>query len=142
MNIQWSLNEVEWNEVCRSNARITDCFREQDQRESKKHLWMKSNEASNTRNWFRSNKLEWIMQIDILKIWNIYIPSIFNIQKYFPMSLNEYCRNSILENCQWMLDLEDLHSIISNHFIITSHCQRTGITISSTKCILTECNGL
>ena len=25
----------------------------------------------------------------------------------------------------WMLDLEDPHSIISNHFIITSHCQRT-----------------
>ena len=28
-----------------------------------------------------------------------------------------------------------------NHFISTSHCQRTGIT-PSTKCISTECNGL
>ena len=25
----------------------------------------------------------------------------------------------------WMLDLEDPHSTISNHFIITSHYQRT-----------------
>ena len=29
------------------------------------------------------------------------------------MSLNEDIRNSILQNYQWMLDLEDLHSIIS-----------------------------
>ena len=29
-----------------------------------------------------------------------------------------------------------------NHFIITSHCQRTGIIIFSIKCIFTECNGL
>ena len=40
------------------------------------------------------------------------------------MSLNEDNRNYLLiQNCQWMLDLEDLHSIISNHVIITSHYQ-------------------
>ena len=36
----------------------------------------------------------------------------------------------------WMLDLEDPHSIISNHFIITSHCQRTWIIIPSFSPIL------
>ena len=43
MNIQWSLNEVEW--MCRSNAGITHWFG-QDQREWKKHLWMKSNQTN------------------------------------------------------------------------------------------------
>ena len=67
----------------------------------------------------------------------------FNIQKYFPMSQNEDYGNYILQNCQWMLDLEDLYSIILNHIIRTSHCQRTGIIrFTSLKCILTKCNGL
>ena len=58
------------------------------------------------------------------------------------MSLHEDNRNALLQN-GWMLDLEDLFSIISNHFIITSHCQWTWIIIpSSTKCTFTECNGL
>ena len=39
------------------------------------------------------------------------------------MSMNEANINYIRQNCQWMLDLEDLHSIISNHSIITSHYQ-------------------
>ena len=67
--------------------------------------------------------------------------SIFNIQKYLPISLNEAHRNSIVQN-RWMLDLEDLHSFIFNHFISTSHYQWTGIMLSSSKCIFTECNGL
>ena len=46
MNIQWSLNEVEWNGMCRSNDGITAWFW-QDQREWKEHLWMKSNQSSN-----------------------------------------------------------------------------------------------
>ena len=36
----------------------------------------------------------------------------------------------------WMLDLEDPHSIISNHFICTSYCQRTWIIIPSFSPIL------
>ena len=36
----------------------------------------------------------------------------------------------------WMLDLEDPHSIISNHFIITSHYQRAWIIIPSFSPIL------
>ena len=50
MNIQWSLNEVEWNELewmCISNDGITDRFG-QDQREWKQHLWMKSNQSNNS----------------------------------------------------------------------------------------------
>ena len=66
---------------------------------------------------------------------------IFIIQKYFPISISEYYRNYHLQN-QWMLDLEDLHSFISNHFISTSHCQWTWIIILSVECIPTECNGL
>ena len=62
---------------------------------------------------------------------------------YLLMSLSECNRNYILENCQWMTDLEDLHSIVSNHFIITSQYQGTRfIIISSTKCTFTKCNGL
>ena len=36
----------------------------------------------------------------------------------------------------WMLDLDNPHSIISNHFIITSHCQRTWIISPSFSPIL------
>ena len=60
---------------------------------------------------------------------------------YFPISLNEDNRNSNLQN-QWMLNLGNLHSVISNHFIITSHYQRTGIITYSFQCFKTECNGL
>ena len=49
-------NGMEW--MCRSNDGITAWFG-QDQREWKEHLWMKSNQSINTRNWFRSNRLEW-----------------------------------------------------------------------------------
>ena len=38
------------------------------------------------------------------------------------MLLNEDNKNFHLQN-GWMLDLEGLYSIISNHVIITSHCQ-------------------
>ena len=58
------------------------------------------------------------------------------------MSLYEIHRNFLLQKI-WMLDLEDLHSIISNHFISTSHFQRTGIIIPfSTNCALSQLNGL
>ena len=40
------------------------------------------------------------------------------------MSQHEDNVNSIPQN-RWMLDLEDLDFIISNHFIITLHYQRT-----------------
>ena len=47
----------------------------------------------NTRNWLWLSIPEWSRYFDMLKIWNIWILSIFNIQKYFPISLNEYYRN-------------------------------------------------
>ena len=45
---KWS--GMEW--MCRSNDGITNGIWH-DQREWKKHLWMKSNQSNNTRNWFR-----------------------------------------------------------------------------------------
>ena len=110
--------------------------------EREKCLCIKSIQWNYTPNCFRSNILEWIItQLDTLNIWNICIWSKINIQKYFPIWLSEDYRNSTLQNW-WMLDLEDLHSFISNHFINTSHCQWTWIIILSTECIVTECNGL
>ena len=42
-----------------------------------------------------------------MKIWNINMLSMFNIQNYFPMSLNKNIQNYILQK-QWMFDLEDV----------------------------------
>ena len=82
----------------------------QDQREWEKHLKFKSNLSNNTRNWIPSNISEWVKgQKYILKIWNIYIHSVFIITHYFPMLQNGDEENSPLQNW-WIIDLEDLQS--------------------------------
>ena len=59
------------------------------------------------------------------------------------MSLNEDCGNYLLLN-RWMLDLEDLHSIISNHFlllrIVNEHEESLNPPISAQLPSVMDCN--
>ena len=59
------------------------------------------------------------------------------------MSLNEDCGNYLLLN-RWMLDLEDLHSIISNHFlllrIVNEHDSSLNPPISAPTPSVMDCN--
>ena len=60
------------------------------------------------------------------------------------MSLNEDNRNSILVNCQWMLDLEDLHSFISIISlllrIVNEHDESSLLPFSAHSPSVMECN--
>ena len=140
----YQTNQVESNQQIKRNGR-------------KQKKWIKSNQINtNTRNdyttwvwllWisyevnstmFINNTLFWsrlnilLNESSSLTFWIK-----FGISNYNPYSLfwstyqchqNKDNRNYILQNW-WMLDLEGPHSIISNHFIITSHYQRTWIII-------------
>ena len=86
---------------------------------------------NNTLFWFRLNIL--LNESSGLTFWNR-----FGISNYHPYSLfrstyqchqNKDYRNSILQNCQWMLDLANPHSIISIHINHYFSCQRTWIII-------------
>ena len=92
---------------------------------------------NNTLFWSRLNIL--LNESSSLAFWNR-----FGISNYNPYSIfwstykchqNKDHRNYILQNW-WMFDLEDPHSIISNHFICTSHYQWTWIIIPSFSPIL------
>ena len=149
--LSYQINQVESNQQIKQNGR-------------KQKKWIKSNHTNtNTRNDYTT--WVWLLWISYEVNSTIFINNTlflfrlnillnesssltfwirFGISNYNPYSLfwstyqcnqNKDTRNHILQNW-WMFDLEDPHSIISNHFIITSHYQRTWIIIPSFSPIL------
>ena len=92
---------------------------------------------NNTLFWFWMNIL--LNESSSLTFWNRFGISNYNPYSIFRSTYN-VTKTRITETTSfrtdWMFDLKDPHSIISNHFIITSHCQRTWIIIPSFSPIL------
>ena len=143
---------IKWNQINKSNGMEGNKRNESNQIKSTQKndyttwiwlLWISYEVNStifinNTLFWFRLNIL--LNESSSLTFWNR-----FGISNYNPYSIfwstyqchqNKDHRNYILQNWLWMFDLEDPHSIISNHFIITSHYQRTWIITPSFSPIL------
>ena len=139
----WSLNGIEWNEVCISSVWITECLW-QDQRESKKHLWIKSNQIKQA-----------ILEIDFDRAHpnnevarhfeDLEYLNTINIQ-YSKILANVTTRGFLKLYRTEVIDVRfgrSTKQFTTNQFIITSHCQWTWIILPfSNKCTFTEMNGM